>query len=152
MTPTDPAQVRERLDEILGRHATLELATSSARGEPWLAAAYFASKDPFCLVMMLEKEGRTLANIRANPRVAMMFQTGNPTALFAQADGDAHILPDESSDFADRIVAKTPESEPLVRLPHLVAVRIDVDRYRLTDLPAGWLPAREIRRSEQAAA
>jgi Pyridoxamine 5'-phosphate oxidase len=144
-------EVRARLDELLDQHASLELATSTLAGKPWLAAAYFAPLDPFSLVMMLEDGGRTLGNVSDNPQVALMFQTGNPTALFAQAEGVAQVVPEEGAAFADRIVAKTPGCEALVRLPNLVAVRIDVLRYRLTDLPRGWLPAREIAPPEAAA-
>ncbi|MCA9618292.1 MAG: pyridoxamine 5'-phosphate oxidase family protein [Myxococcales bacterium] len=140
------APYTDSVEELLRQRATLELATSSEDGLPWLAAAYFAARDPFTLVMMLEREGRTMQNIAANPRVAIMIQDGNPTALFAQAEGVARMVEAENRAFADLIAAKTPESAPLVRLPHLVGVQIDVQHYRLTDLPRGWLPARDLRR------
>jgi hypothetical protein len=138
------ARLEARLRDLLATHPTLKLATSSPDADPWIATAYFAAPDPFSLVVMIEGTGRTLRNLRANARVALMIEATNPMAPFAQADGRASVVAGAAVAFRDAIAAKTPESRPLVGLPGLVPVRIDVTRWRITDVPNGWLPAHEL--------
>jgi nitroimidazol reductase NimA-like FMN-containing flavoprotein (pyridoxamine 5'-phosphate oxidase superfamily) len=137
--------IEQRLREILAGSPTLTLATGV--GAPWIAAAYFAEDGVFVLHMMLESRGRTLANLRAQPAVAVMIHDGNPMAPFAQGEGRAEVL--SGSGAADEVralvIRKTPASAPLVGLPEQVPVRVRLARWRVTDVPAGWLPARELR-------
>ena len=135
----------ERLRDLLAAHSTIKLATAAPDAEPWIATAYFAAQGPYCLSFMLEGGGHTLTNMKANPRVALMVENGDAMALFAQAEGRATVVEGAEARFRDAIAAKTPASAPLVGMPGLVAVRVDVTRWRLTDVPGGWLPARELR-------
>jgi hypothetical protein len=130
------------LATLLAAHATIKIATIGE--SPWIIAAYFAQDGLYSLRTMLEGGGRTMANIRANPRVAIMIENGDALAMFAQADGRAYLIDDAAAEFQSALVAKTPASEPLVRLPNLVPVAIGIDRWRLTDVKAGWLPAKEL--------
>lgn len=133
------------MSEILASHATLKIATSGGALSPWIATAYFAEDGLFCLEILIEGGGNTLANIRADPRVAIMIEDGIPSRPFAQGWGRAAVAEaEERAPFASRLARKTPASEPLVSLPHLLPVRLLVERWRITDLEAGWLPAREI--------
>jgi hypothetical protein len=137
--------IERRLRQLLASHATVKIATASPGGDPWIATAYFAEGDSsFSLMFMLERSGRTLANMTANPRVAVMLENGDAMALFAQGEGTANVVNDATGRFRDSIAAKTPASAPLVGLGGLVPVRIEVTRWRLTDVPGGWLPPREI--------
>jgi hypothetical protein len=140
----------QALTELLAAHATVKLATSDGRGNPWLAAAYFATDGPFVLRLMLEDGGRTLANMRANPNVAVMIENGDAFVLFGQAAGRASLASGEEETYRAAIAVKTPVSAPLVAIPALLAVRIDIERWRLTDVPAGWLPAKEVVRPDAA--
>ncbi len=137
--------LEERLRVLLADTATLKLATAGGAVSPWLAAAFFAEADLFTLRLMIERQGKTLANVHADPRVAVMIETGNPMALFVQGEGRAWQVDGDGREFRDALVDKTPASEPLVRLPNLVPVRIEIARWLLTDVPAGWLPAKELR-------
>ncbi|HEU5058454.1 MAG TPA: hypothetical protein VFU21_18105 [Kofleriaceae bacterium] len=144
---------RRRMSEILASHATLKLATSGGGLSPWIATAYFAADGLFCLEILIEKQGNTLANIRADARVAVMIEDGVPSHPFAQGWGRAVVAETaERAPFASRIAGKTPSSEPLVSLPHLLPVRLLIERWRITDLEAGWLPAREIAASDAGGA
>ena len=135
--------VHQRLADILADSATLELATQGSA--PWIAAAFFAEDGAFVLDVMLEARGRTLANLRTQPAVAVMLQQGDPMAPFAQGEGRAEVVDGAEDQFRAHITTKTPASAPLMGLPGLVPVRIRIDRWQITDVPAGWLPARELR-------
>lgn len=141
------AAIEKRLGELLAAHSTVKIATCSPDAEPWSAAAYFVEETPYSLALMLESGGRTLTNMKANPRVALMLENGNAMALFAQAEGRAQVVDGAGERFRDAIAAKTPGSASLVGLPGLLPVRINVIRWRLTDVPGGWLPARELVRA-----
>lgn len=135
-----------RLNQLLGATASVKIASSDQVGAPWVAAAYFAEEGPFTLRLLIESGGRTLANVRARPNVALMLEDGNAIALFAQADARAQVVEGAEEQFRDAIAAKTPASAPLVGLPGLVPVKLTVDRWRLTDVSAGWMPGRELAR------
>ncbi|HTM21357.1 MAG TPA: pyridoxamine 5'-phosphate oxidase family protein [Kofleriaceae bacterium] len=137
--------IEQRLREILAGNATLTLATADVA--PWVAAAYFAEDGAFVLDLMLEARGRTLANLRARPAIAVMLQDGNPMSPFAQGEGVAEVLAGTgvADEVRSRIIRKTPASAPLVGLPEQYPVRLRIARWRVTDVPAGWLPARELR-------
>ena len=134
------ANLEQRLAGLLRASPTLKIATAGGPVSPWLAAAFFAEDGLYELRLMIEGSGATLANLLVNPRVAVMVENGDPLALFGQADGTAAL------------VAKTPGSGPLVSLPHLLPVCVRIERWRLTDVKAGWLPARELRPDRPAGA
>lgn len=142
MTPEK--EVEDKVRELLAGAKSLYLSTT-AGDAPWGAGAHFAEVDPFTLLLVLEASGRTLSNIRANPRVAMVVSSGAPYDPFLQGDADVEVVTDEAEDQQIRsaLLAKVPEIEPFLHAP-LVAVRLLVRRWRATDVPNGWLPGREI--------
>lgn len=134
-----------RLSDILASHPTVKIATTGGTLSPWIAAAFFAEDGLFALEILIEARGNTLANIRRDPRVAVMIEDGDAFRPFAQGQGHAVIEPEARARFAAAIAAKTPASGSMVALPDLVPVRLAIDRWQLTDVTAGWLPAHEIR-------
>lgn len=140
-----------RMAEILASHATVKIATSGGPVSPWVAAAFFAEDGLFSLELLIEARGATLANMQADPRVAIMIEDGDAMRPFAQAQGLAVIEDGATRElFAAHIAAKTPSSARMVALPGLVPVRLRIQRWRVTDVAAGWLPAREVRRPDAA--
>ncbi len=139
--------LEEALIQLLNASATVKLSTATHRGAPWVAAAFFAADGPYALHVLLEARGRTLSNLRANPRVAVMIENGNAFSLFAQAEGSAKLVEPQHDAIRQAIAEKTPASASMVALPNLVAVRIEVACWRLTDVVAGWIPAKELSRS-----
>jgi hypothetical protein len=131
---------------LLSSNATLKVATATHRGAPWVATAFFAEDGPFSLYVLLEARGRTLANLEANPRVAVMIENGDAFSLFAQGSGVPKRVEERHDEIREMIAQKTPASASMVALPNLVAVRIDVEGWRLTDVSAGWIPAKELAR------
>ncbi len=146
-THDDPTAIlSKRLVQLLASNRTLKIATSGGPVSPWVATAYFAESGPFELHVMIESGGKTLANVKAHPRVAVMLENGDAFGLFGQAQGRAALVEAGAAErFQAEVVAKTPESAPLMRLPNLVPVRIEIDRWLLTDVGSGWLPAKELR-------
>jgi hypothetical protein len=134
-----------RLSEILASHPTVKIATTGGTLSPWIAAAFFAEDGLFALDVLLEARGNTLANMRLDPRVAVMIEDSDAFRPFAQGQGHAVIEPEGGGRFAAAIAGKTPASASMVALPGLVPVRLAIDRWQLTDVTAGWLPAHVIR-------
>ena len=141
---TNGAEVESVVARLLAGLPTLFLSTS-ADDEPWGAGAFFAESDPFTLSLILEMHGRTLGNIRRNPRVGLVVSDGNPFAPFLQGSADAVVLGDDHDMQAavDALRAKAPQIEPFLGAP-VTAIRLHVRRWRATDAVNGWIPGREL--------
>lgn len=153
---TEPVGEREVVEDLVRRllaaAPTMYLSTT-ANDEPWGAGTFFAESDLFHLSVVLEAHGRTLNNIRRNPRVAMVVSSGNPFEPFLQGAADAELLDggDNLKATTDALRTKAPQIEPLLSVP-MVAVQLHVRRWRATDVVNGWLPAKEIAASEASSA
>ena len=137
-------EVEEVVRRLLAGSPIMYLSTA-ANDEPWGAGAFFAESDLFDLWLILELYGRTLGNIRQNPRVAMVVSNGNPFEPFLQGSADALVLEDDDNMRAatGALRAKAPQIEPLLGAP-IAAVRLHVTRWRATDVANGWLPGKEL--------
>jgi hypothetical protein len=136
-------EVKNTVRELLAMNKTLVLSTS-ANDRPWIAGAYFAESDPFHLTLVLETAGRSLANLRANPNVAVTVSLHSPFDLYLQGEDDAEILDnDEQLETAmDAVRAKAPEIE-LLKF-RAAAVRLTIRHWRATDVTIGWRPGKEL--------
>lgn len=130
--------------DVLAAHASMTLATAGDDG-PWAGGVYFAELDPFTLVVVLERTGRTLAAIRQNPMVAVVLRESSPMRPFLQGKATAHVVDgDEETEVRWRLLAKVPECEPFLQAP-VVAVRLAVTDWRITDFTKNWFPGKEVR-------
>ena len=136
-------EVKNTVRELLATNKTMFLSTS-ANDRPWVAGVYFAESDPFHLTLILETAGRSLANIRANPNVAVTVSSRSPFDLYLQGEGDAEMLDnDEQLEAAKHAVrAKAPEIE-LLKF-RAAAVRLTIRHWRATDVTIGWRPGKEL--------
>lgn len=130
--------------EILAGAQTFFLSTT-AGDEPWGAGAFFAETDLFELSVVIELHGRTLRNIRQNPRVAVVVSSGNPFEAFLQGAATVEIFEDEATitATAELLKAKAPQIAPILGAP-IVALRLHVTQWRVTDIMNGWLPGKEL--------
>lgn len=137
-------EVEDLVRRLLAGAPTMYLSTT-ADDEPWGAGVFFAESGLFDLSLVLEEHGRTLHNIRRNPRVALVVSSGNPFEPFLQGAADAELLEDDEEVKAttDALRTKAPQIEPLLGAP-MVAVRLHVRRWRATDVVNGWLPGKEL--------
>lgn len=146
MSTVDTApEVEELVRATLARHRSLFLATCGAAG-PWASGVYFAEDGLFELAIVLERRGRTLAAIRDNPAVAVVVSSGSPAQPFLQAQATARVVEgDEGERVRAALVAKVPEAAPFLGTP-IEALRLAVPEWRVTDLPRGWLPGKQLTR------
>jgi hypothetical protein len=136
------APIRAALAELLAGQKTLKLATSGGAVSPWITGTYFSETNPFTLHLTLEKAGKGMANIAANPKVAVAVDTNNPFATFAQGEGKARILTGAAADAQlAALRKKIPEIEPLLA-GQLHVMAIDIQRWLVTSFPQGWFPAK----------
>jgi hypothetical protein len=77
--------------------------------------------------------------------VAVVVSAGTPYEPFLQGEGQAVVLTDERELEATKnaLRAKVPEIEPFLQAP-IVAVSLRLRRWRVTDVPNGWLPGKEL--------
>jgi nitroimidazol reductase NimA-like FMN-containing flavoprotein (pyridoxamine 5'-phosphate oxidase superfamily) len=136
-------EVKNTVRELLATNKALFLSTS-ANDRPWVAGVYSAESDAFHLTLILETDGRSLANIRVNPQIAVTVSTGSAFDLYLQGEGDAEVLAgDEQFDAARNAVrAKAPEIE-LLKI-RAAAVRVTIRHWRATDVTLGWRPRKEL--------
>ena len=138
-------EVEDVVASLLAGSSTFFLSTAGEDG-PWGAGTFFAEHGMFELSLIVERHGRTLRNLRQDPRVAMVVSTGDPFAPFLQGSADVEILEDDAQIQAtgEFIQAKDPQIAPLLGAP-VVALRLHVNLWKVTDVTKGWLPARELR-------
>jgi hypothetical protein len=144
--PPTPGQ---RLTSLLAESHVLKLATTGGPLSPWIAAAFFVEDGPFSLLLMLEGGGKTMTNLRADPRLAVMLECGDALAPFAQGAGKVRLDGLDTKETIARIAAKTPESAPLLAIPGQLPVRIEIDRWWMTDVKAGLLPGKLVERPSE---
>lgn len=120
-------EMKQALDAALSDGAPALVATAAASGEPDIAFKGSAMVwDAEHLAFWERSHGQTLANLRENPHVCLLYR--NPaTRLAWKFFGVAELLP--GGDLRDQIMAKTNQIE-LDRDPERtgVAVLIRVDR------------------------
>jgi nitroimidazol reductase NimA-like FMN-containing flavoprotein (pyridoxamine 5'-phosphate oxidase superfamily) len=140
-TEQNPA-VRALLQDTLAAHKSMFLATSGSDGS-WVSGVYFAEDGPHTLVLVLEERGRTLKAIKENPEVALVVSTGSPMEPFLQARATAEIVEGAEDEAARQLlVTKVPEAAPFLATP-IRTIRLTVPRWRVTDIPNGWLPGKD---------
>lgn len=137
------ADVERLVRDTLAAHPSMFLASAGDAG-PWVNGVYFAESGLFTLYLVLEQRGRTLAAVRAQPRVAVIVSTGSPMDPFLQASAEAEVLDGAAADRARAtLLAKVPQAAPFLAAP-IEAARLTVAGWRVTDIPNGWLPGVEL--------
>jgi hypothetical protein len=143
MSDDETRAVHEKLVEVLAATSTMAVATSSA--DVWNAGAYYAELDPFTLTLVLESRGITLRNLSENPTAALVIAPNGPFQPFLQARALATVR--DAAGKEETIAAllrKEPLVKPLIEGGPVEAVELKVDRWRVTDISAGWLPGKEL--------
>ena len=136
--------------DFLAENATLRIATAGGPVSPWIAGAFFSESGLFRLRLVLETHGKTMKNIRADDRVAVIV-ADDPYGLFLQGEGTARVVEgQQDADVRAALLQKDPRVGPLLDAP-IQAVHVEITRWFVTDVSRGWLPAKEIRRIPLAA-
>jgi hypothetical protein len=129
---------------ILSENNAISLATTGGEYSPWILGAYFASDD-LTIYLLLEKSGKTLANLRQNPKGALMISQNDAMKDFLQAQFEATLLPDSDEDKVRKmLVAKMPWYQTYTPC---APVRLDVSKWFVSSLARQWFPAKVLETS-----
>jgi len=152
-TPFDStAAVAARARRVFDENNAVQLATLGGAWSPWILGAYFTrapnalwrSGEPsgladLDLVLMVERHGKTMANLQVDGRVAFSVSKNDATLDFIQGSGRATVLPvEETSHVMDALTVKMPWYQ--LYTPCL-PVRVAVDELFVTSFELGWMPA-----------
>ena len=131
----------ERVDaikDLFDRYHTMSIAAAS-QGEPWIAKVFFVDDEPSSgrldLCCALISTSRKFAMIKETRRVAFLVAGDHPDR-WAQGTGDVELVEDDADADAimKRLEAKSPAAGPFLRMVPWSAVRVRVDRMKLTDI------------------
>jgi hypothetical protein len=139
-----PAEVRAAAAALFAEVPSIQVATLGGPYTPWILGAYFttAPDEPLELLLMVEKHGKSMKNLRADPRVAFTVNTGDAMHDFAQGAGRAEVLDDDAAPlFLERLVAKMPWFKLYTPC---APVRIRVEELFVTSFSRGWMPAQRL--------
>lgn len=146
--PSDTEATLEKTATVLDASTSLFLATHHASRAPrvWNAGAFYAVLDPFRLTLVLELGGTTLTNLRADPAAAIVIAPGGPFSPFLQGYAHAHLRdPAGTQETLAALLAAEPQVRLLIEAgPPIAAVELRVQQWQVTDVLAGWLPARKV--------
>ena len=129
-----------RIRALLAEHTSLVLATARD-GQPWTGAVFYTveeTADGVSLLCAVLASSRKLANLRANPRVAVFIGPREPTR-WIQAEGTAPVVdePAAAAEAVTRLTTAVPAARVLTERAPVVPVRIHLGSITLTDLTGG---------------
>jgi hypothetical protein len=133
-------EIKSMILNILSENNAISLATTGGEYSPWILGAYFAS-DNLTIYPLLEKSGKTLANVKQNPEGALMISQNDAMKDFLQAQLDATLLPD-SDGVRQMLVAKMPLYQTYTPC---APVRLDVSKWFASSLVRQWFPEKVFR-------
>jgi hypothetical protein len=129
---------------ITHENNAIQIATLGGPWSPWILGAYFTAETAggFDILVMVEKHGKSMKNLRVDKRIAFTINSGDATKDFMQGAGIAEVLDDAE---APAMVAALTKKMPWYQLYTPCApVRIRVTEAFVTSFARGWLPARPL--------
>ena len=144
MTAMRPgADLREFLDYVR-QHPDAVIATVGPTGEPQAAFLPVAASESGELVFDARRESRKVANLAADPRIALVLGGSDGTTL--QCEGIADLPEgDERARLAESYAARFPEFADSLGRPEIVVIRVRPEWSRLGDYRDGAGSVRELR-------
>lgn len=158
--PSDsPARVAERARNLIDEHNAVQIATLGGAWSPWILGAYMARAkaeladelgrhagparfSELDIVLMVEIHGKTYANLRTDPRVAIAISHNDASRDFMQASGRAILLPESAS---AAVMTALTDKMPWYKLyTPCVPVGLALSEAFVTSFPLGWMPARRL--------
>lgn len=149
MLAKDDSPILEAALAVLDHHPSMQLATTGGPYSPWVLGVYFAIDEraaeasaPLSLAFFLEESGKSLQNVRVDPRVAFMATSLDAKEDFVQGRGELVRLDGaEEERVRALLVAKMPW---FVTYTPVVPVRLVVDELFVSSFERGWFPAKKI--------
>lgn len=156
---THATEVAARFRSIIDEHNAVQIATLGGAWSPWILGAYMARAtgelaqeveklagearhNELDLVFMVERHGKTFANLQTDARVALSISHNDATRDFAQAAARAVLLPEH---FEPVVMAALKAKMPWYQLyTPCVPVALAVNDAFVTSFPLGWMPAKRL--------
>lgn len=133
------SELETKIDEIMQGNNAIMLATTGTDYSPWILGAYFAN-DGLDIYLLLEKGGKSFANITANKNIAYSISQNDATKDFLQGKAVVEILSgEEEAKVREMLVKKMPWYQTFVPM---VPVKIISSKIFVTSLQNGWFPAK----------
>lgn len=146
--------IAERARRVADDNNAVQLATLGGAWSPWILGAYFARVPTALraapesvhadldLVLMLERHGKTYANLQVDRRVAFVVSKNDATCDFLQGSGVAELLAPEDE---AQVMAALVEKMPWFKLyTPCMPVRVAVRELFVTSFELGWMPAKRL--------
>jgi len=110
---------------------------------PWATSVFFAN-EALTIYLILEKSGKSMANIKSNPRVALAIDDRVPNR-FIQIGGLAEVLEGSAAEKGRQMVYdKLPEYRSFFETVPTCIVEVRPEVIYVSDMARGWFPARTI--------
>ena len=159
IVPTEPqvaaVTIADRARRVADDNNAVQLATLGGAWSPWILGAYFArvpsalralpaesDHADLDLVLMLERHGKTYANLQIDRRVAFVVSKNDATCDFLQGSGVAELLAPE--DEAHVMAALTGKMPWFKLYTPCMPVRVAVRELFVTSFELGWMPAKRL--------
>ena len=132
-------KVGERIQKIFSENTAIMVATTGGEYSPWILGAYFGT-DGLDIYLLLEKHGKTMANLEVNKDVAIVISQNDAMKDFLQGRGKVEILSDdEDARVRQTILDKMPEFRTYTPVS---PVKVHISKFFVTSLELGWFPAK----------
>lgn len=132
-------EVKEKIAEILKSNDAMNISTTGGKYSPWILGVYFVSEE-LTLYVLLETEGKSMANLKINNNVAISISKNDAMQDFLQGYGKAVILDSSKEpEVREMILAKMPWFQTFTPV---TPVRIEIKEYFVSSLSKGWFPAK----------
>lgn len=132
-------EIKELIIDILQNNNAITVATTGGELSPWIASAYYVSKD-MDIYLMLETHAKTFANIKLNKNIAVAIDRNDATQDFLQGHGTVTVLSDtDEAKVREMLVEKMPWYQTFTPM---TPVKIDIKKFFVTSLQRQWFPAK----------
>lgn len=132
-------EVESKIYEIFEGNNAIMLATTGTDYSPWILGAYYVTKG-LDIYLLLEKGGKSFANIAANKNVAYSISQNDATKDFIQGKAEVVVLADEEeAKVREMLLKKMPWYQTFVPM---IPVKIVSSKIFVTSLQNGWFPAK----------
>jgi len=133
----DRKNTQQEIGWLLDSQKLAVLSTRTPEGHPYVSLVAFASAaDLKCILFVTPATTRKYANLRADPRVALLIDSRSNQdadihhAMAVTALGSAQIVEkDQARGFLDRYLAKHPHLEEFAKAPTSAWIRVHIHRY-----------------------
>ncbi len=132
-------ELEAKIFEVFESNNAIMLATTGTDYSPWILGAYYAS-DGLDIYLLVEKGGKSFANITANKNVAYSISQNDATKDFIQGKAVVNVLPEEEEQrVREMLLKKMPWYQTFVPM---IPLKIESSKIFVTSLQNGWFPAK----------